>query len=82
MGSTLNKQAETSTASNALNPFTFKLQFSRDEAAQMLGVSPRTLDRLIAEKELTVRRIGRRVLVPRDALTSFAKRDHSVVVVG
>lgn len=44
----------------------------------MLGVSQRTLDRLIAEKELLVRRIGRRVLIPAAALSSFAKRDHPV----
>jgi len=29
-----------------------KLQFSRTEAAELLGISERTLDRLIAEKEL------------------------------
>jgi excisionase family DNA binding protein len=54
----------------------FKLQFSREEAAEMLGVSLRTLDRLIAEKQITVRRIGRRVLITRDTLAQFTKRNH------
>ena len=38
------------------------IALSKQEAAQMLGVSPRTIDRLIALKELQVRRLGRRVL--------------------
>jgi excisionase family DNA binding protein len=42
----------------------------------MLGVSLRTLDRLIAEKQITVRRIGRRVLITRDTLAQFTKRNH------
>jgi excisionase family DNA binding protein len=63
------------------NPFNLKLQFSREEAATLLGISQRTLDRLIAEKELQVRRIGRRVLIPKDALVSFGKRDHAVGVI-
>lgn len=56
--------------------FPFKLQYSREEAAKILSISPRTLDRLIAEKELPVRRIGRRVLITRDALGKFIRRDH------
>ena len=47
----------------------------------MLGISVRTLDRLIAEKQLQVRRIGRRVLITRDVLTQFVKRDHQTGVV-
>lgn len=61
--------------------FQFKLQYSRDEAAELLGVSLRTLDRLIAEKQLPVRRIGRRVLVTRDVLAQFVRRDHQTEVV-
>ena len=58
------------------NPLDLKLQFSREETAVILGISERTLDRLIAEKQLQVRRIGRRVLIPKEALLSFTKRDH------
>ena len=75
----LNRQHNAITGASAMpNPLTLKLQFSREEAALMLGISERTLDRLIAEKELLVRRIGRRVLVPKDALHSFMRRDHKV----
>jgi excisionase family DNA binding protein len=49
---------------------------NKREAAQLLGVSLRTIDRLIAIKELQVRRLGRRVLIPRSALESFLRRDH------
>lgn len=49
---------------------------NKKEAAQVLGVSLRTIDRLIALKELPVRRLGRRVLIPRIALDNFLRRDH------
>jgi excisionase family DNA binding protein len=59
------------------NPlFQFKLQYSRDEAAAILGFSLRTVDRLIAENQLHVRRTGRRVLITRVELEQFTKRDH------
>ncbi|MFZ0821402.1 MAG: helix-turn-helix domain-containing protein [Candidatus Acidiferrales bacterium] len=46
------------------------------EAAQMLGVSLRTIERLIALKELQVRRLGRRVLILRTSLENFLRHDH------
>jgi excisionase family DNA binding protein len=49
---------------------------SKVEAAQMLGVSVRTVDRLIALKELPVRRLGRRVLIPRNGLHNLLRTDH------
>lgn len=49
---------------------------SKSEAAKMLGVSLRTIDRLIALKELPVRRLGRRVLIPRSGLQSLLRSDH------
>jgi excisionase family DNA binding protein len=61
--------------------FQHKLQYSREEAAALIGVSLRTLDRLVAEKEIVVRRIGRRVLISRDVLTQFIKRDHPTGVI-
>lgn len=53
-----------------------KLLYGKREAAQLLSVSVRTLDNLIARKELCVRRCGRRVLISRRALEEFARRDH------
>jgi excisionase family DNA binding protein len=46
------------------------------EAARVLSVSVRTLEHLIAAKQITVRRVGRRVLVPRKELEKFSRRDH------
>lgn len=52
------------------------LALSKLEAARMLGVSLRTVDRLIALKHLQVRRLGRRVLIPRHSLQSLLRADH------
>ena len=52
------------------------ITLSKQEAARMLGISLRTIDRLIALKELPVRRLGRRVLIPRALLESFLRSDH------
>lgn len=52
------------------------IALNKKEAARLLGVSLRTIDRLIALKELQVRRLGRRVLIPRSALDGFLRRDH------
>lgn len=54
----------------------FKLQYSRNEVALLLGVGVRTVDRLIASKELPSRRDGGRVFVTRQALLKYLKRDH------
>ena len=55
----------------------FKLQFSRIEAAHLLGQSLRQVDRLIALKQLRVRRDGRRVFVTRQAIEQFLRTDSS-----
>jgi excisionase family DNA binding protein len=52
---------------------------SRQIAAGMLDVSLRTLENLIATKQLPIRRIGRRVVISRQALDEFARRDHATV---
>jgi excisionase family DNA binding protein len=51
------------------------LTLSKFEAARMLGISLRTIDRLIAMKQLPVRRLGRRVLIPRDSLRNLLSAD-------
>jgi len=53
-----------------------QLLYSKAQGSKMLGVSLRTLDTLIATRELSVRRIGRRVLIPHAVLVSFARHDH------
>jgi excisionase family DNA binding protein len=44
---------------------------NKQEAARVLGISLRTIDRLIALKELPVRRSERRTLISRASLESF-----------
>jgi excisionase family DNA binding protein len=53
-----------------------KLMYSKSEAAELLSLSVRTVEYLIANKELTARRIGKRVLVGYQSLLQFIRRDH------
>lgn len=46
---------------------------SRAETARLLGISIRTLEKMIARGEIPSRVLGRRRLVPRDFLERFAK---------
>jgi excisionase family DNA binding protein len=52
-----------------------QILYSKKEAAALLSVSPRSVDNLIARKELETRRIGRRRLIPRASLEKLARRD-------
>ena len=56
---------------------TESILLSRRDAAALLSISLRTLDYLIARKEIAARKIGARVLIPRRALERFARRDHA-----
>jgi excisionase family DNA binding protein len=47
----------------------------RIASAQMLGISLRKLEMLIAEKQLKVVRIGKRVLIPRRELEAFVRKN-------
>ena len=53
-----------------------KLLYSKQDAAQALSVSVRTIDNLIARKELLVRKVGRRTLIPATTLNAFVRKDH------
>jgi excisionase family DNA binding protein len=55
-----------------------KLLFSKKDAALLLSLSIRSLEYLIASKELTVRRVGKRILIPRQTLEQFVRSDHAV----
>jgi len=56
-----------------------KVLYTKREAAQMLSISVRSLDYLIVSRQLAARRIGRRVLIHRDAIEQFARLDHSLI---
>jgi len=53
-----------------------KLLVSQEEAAQLLSISQRGLDYLIANRRLPTRRIGGRVLIPVIDLRKYARGDH------
>ena len=53
-----------------------KILYTKREAAQLLSISIRSLDYLIFNQQIPTRRIGRRVLVHRDSIERFARRDH------
>ena len=52
------------------------LLYTKKQAAHLLSVSLRTIDNLIARRELPVRRLGRRVLISRRGLEQFLRTDH------
>lgn len=56
-----------------------KILYTKREAAQLLSISVRSLDYLIFNRQIPTRRIGRRVLVHRDAIERFARHDHLTI---
>jgi excisionase family DNA binding protein len=58
-------------------PAVTKLMYTRTEASFSLGVSKRSLDKLIKSKKLPSRQFGRKVMVSFDALVKFSKQDHN-----
>jgi len=59
-----------------------KFLIGRVEAAGMLSISCRALDYLVANKQLLIRRIGTRVLIPVSELRRFSRSDHPERLVG
>ena len=59
-----------------------KLLLSRRDAAQVLSISQRALDYLVATRRLTTRRIGKRVLIPVAELRRYARADHPEPLAG
>jgi hypothetical protein len=57
-----------------------RLLYDRKEAARQLSISPRSLDYIIAAKELDTRRIGRKVLVTHASLVRYASGNHYTVM--
>jgi excisionase family DNA binding protein len=57
-------------------PMKEAIALSKRQAAEILGISVRTIERLIALKHLEVHRLGRRVLIRPVALESLLRRDH------
>jgi len=53
-----------------------RLLYDRKEAARQLSISVRSLDYLIAGKQLDTRRIGKKVLVTHASLVRYASANH------
>jgi excisionase family DNA binding protein len=56
-----------------------RLLLSKREAAEALGCSVRTIENLIARKQLSSKRLGKRRMIPYAALAQLAKRDTLVI---
>ena len=50
------------------------------EAARRLSLSPRTVAALVATGQLASRKVGRRRIIPVQALAQFLRRDHAIGV--
>jgi hypothetical protein len=50
--------------------------YDRKEAARQLSISMRSLDYLIARKQLDTRRIGKKVLVTHASLVRYSSANH------
>jgi len=62
-------------ASAAVGPMD-KLLVSQEEAAQLLSISKRSVEYLVATRQLSTRRIGARALIPIEEVRRFARFDH------
>lgn len=60
-------------------PVSEKVLYTKREVAQLLSISLRSVHSLILSRQLPARRIGRRVLIHRDAIEHFARRDHESI---
>ena len=54
--------------------------FGLRDAARVIGVSESTVRRLIADKQLTARKIGARIVVTRDDLDEFLQNAPEAVL--
>lgn len=61
---------------NTITPPPQKILYGKREAAYLLSISVRKLDYLISQKQMVVRKIGTKVLIPKSALIEFARGDH------
>ena len=74
----LNRKAPASAAVAPIDKFLV----SQDEAAQLLSISRRSVEYLVATKKLTTRRIGARALIPIEDVRKFAPSDHPESMAG
>ena len=68
-----------SLSASADNSAVPKILYSRRDAAFALSISVRSLDYIIAAKELKFRKIGKKVLIPASELSRYARADHAAL---
>ena len=68
----LNRKAPASVAVAPMD----KMLVSQEEAAQLLSISKRSVEYLVATRQLPTRRIGTRALIPIEEVRRFARFDH------
>jgi excisionase family DNA binding protein len=68
-------------ASVAIAPMD-KLLVSQEEAALILSISKRSVEYLVATRQLSTRRIGTRALIPIEEVRRFARFDHPERIAG
>jgi excisionase family DNA binding protein len=56
-----------------------KILCSKREAAEILGVSIRTIENLVSKKLLASRQVGRRRMIPYAACLQLARRDTPII---
>ncbi len=56
-----------------------RILVNKREAARLLSISVTSLDYLIRQRELVIRRLGRRTLVSVESLRDYARADHDRV---
>jgi excisionase family DNA binding protein len=56
-----------------------RILVNKREAARLLGISVTSLDYLIRQREVSIRRLGRRTLVSTESLRAYARHDHAHV---
>jgi hypothetical protein len=56
-----------------------RLLYSRREAARQLSISVRSLDYILAGRELETRRIGRKVLITHASLVRYSQGNHYAI---
>lgn len=56
-----------------------KLLYSRKDSAFALSISIRSLDLAIAAGKIVVRKLGKRIVIPADALLAYASVDHATL---
>jgi excisionase family DNA binding protein len=76
------RQGRRKAPARAIVPPHAKLLVGREEAAERLSLSIRSVDYLLANRQLKFRRIGGRVLIPVSELERFARMDHPERIAG